>query len=291
MHVSIRTCALRVADHVWQAIAMRTNHRAVSFPRFYDERRVSCGAVTATQQTHIPVPTDNQMKSSADQGGRQDAGAPSSSASSSSSSSSSSFTRRRSRFDYDVIIIGGGPAGSNAVSICTWLNKRVCVIEPRGYLWPAPTGAVSKIHRTCGLTHGDSLGRVRVPWSVVDDHLAATLDRVRRLPLPHDSASPSSPALPSSVTVVKGFGRLKDVNTVEVRSAPAMCIVNDGADDGGILHCVTADVILLASGSVPARLPSIPFDGKYVFDSDDIAQIGRTPHKIVVQGAGVIGIE
>ena len=202
--------------------------------------------------------------------------------------------------DFDVIIVGGGPAGSSAVSICTWLKKRVCVIDPRGTLWPAPTGAVSKIHRNCGMLFGDPHGKKRVPWSVVDDHLNTTLERVRRLPLPHEgatlrkhgstdpgataaAAAPLADLLPSTVTVLKGFGRLADTNTVEVHPS--------GASQGAPLQTVTADVILIASGSVPTHLPSIPFDGRYVYDSDNIATIGRTPHNVVVQGAGIIGVE
>ena len=227
--------------------------------------------------------------------------------------------------DYDVVILGGGPSGASAVSICTWLKKRVCVVDPKGRVWPAPTGAVSKIHRSCGMLHGDPFGKKRVPWAVVEEHFQTTLQRVRGLPLPHEgsvppratpdsreavksqtrpsstqvavsedrnaSASASASALathkfaalPPNVTVMKGFGRMVDVNTVEVRSA--------GGIDSRLLQTITTNVVLVASGSVPSHLPGIPFDGRYIFDSDNISTIGRTPHRIVVQGAGIIGIE
>lgn len=143
------------------------------------------------------------------------------------------------------------------------------------------------------------MGTKRVPWSVVDEHLRTTLERVKNLPLPHEGSTPPRSseageeqsgtathkfaAVPSNVTILQGFGRLVDPNTIEIRSS--------GGSNAALLQTITSNVVLIASGSVPSHLPGIPFDGRFVFDSDDITTIGRTPHKIVVQGAGIIGIE
>jgi NAD(P) transhydrogenase len=56
-------------------------------------------------------------------------------------------------------------------------------------------------------------------------------------------------------------------------------------------HRLTADVILIATGSHPLRPPEIPFDGEVVVDSDDILLLQEIPQRLVVIGGGVIGCE
>jgi NAD(P) transhydrogenase len=50
-------------------------------------------------------------------------------------------------------------------------------------------------------------------------------------------------------------------------------------------------VILVATGSSPLRPAGIPFDGKFIYDSDDILCMDRIPKTMVVIGGGVIGTE
>jgi NAD(P) transhydrogenase len=52
-----------------------------------------------------------------------------------------------------------------------------------------------------------------------------------------------------------------------------------------------ADRILIASGSRPERPSHIPFDGRRVFDSDELLNLDHIPRSMIVVGAGVIGIE
>src|SRR5205823_1285340 len=78
---------------------------------------------------------------------------------------------------------------------------------------------------------------------------------------------------------VIGRARVVDPHTVEV---------TDGA---GASRMMTADFILIATGSTPARPPEIPFNDESVFDSDTILQMKRIPKSLVVFGGGVIGCE
>lgn len=163
------------------------------------------------------------------------------------------------------------------------------VIEPRGMIWAAPTGAVSKIHRACGKIHGDACGRKRVPWHLVNKHLTDTLDRVAKLPLPHeggkhgDTADGTETKSGEYATIVKGYARMLDEHTVGVSACCGL--------DEPLTHTVTGAVIIVATGSVASHLPGTPFDNKYVFDSDTIKDLGRTPRRLVIQGGGIIGIE
>jgi NAD(P) transhydrogenase len=62
-------------------------------------------------------------------------------------------------------------------------------------------------------------------------------------------------------------------------------------DAEGRVRQVSADKVVIATGTVPARPPSVDFDERTVIDSDGIIHLERVPRSMVVAGAGVIGIE
>jgi NAD(P) transhydrogenase len=63
-------------------------------------------------------------------------------------------------------------------------------------------------------------------------------------------------------------------------------------DDAGATRRLTAENVVIATGSAPAHPPGIEFNGSTILDSDDIVlRLGRIPSTLVVVGAGVIGIE
>ncbi|GII27659.1 NAD(P)(+) transhydrogenase [Planotetraspora mira] len=81
------------------------------------------------------------------------------------------------------------------------------------------------------------------------------------------------------VTVLTGSGHFVDPHTVAV------------VDERGNEMKVTADKIIVATGTRPARPASVQFDDQTIIDSDGILQMDRVPDSMVVVGAGVIGIE
>ena len=54
---------------------------------------------------------------------------------------------------------------------------------------------------------------------------------------------------------------------------------------------MTADKIVIATGTAPARPSTVEFDGKTIIDSDGILHLEQVPPSMIVVGAGVIGIE
>jgi NAD(P) transhydrogenase len=54
---------------------------------------------------------------------------------------------------------------------------------------------------------------------------------------------------------------------------------------------IEADYFLIAAGTRPARPPAVPFDGRRVFDSDQILELETMPRTMIVVGGGVIGLE
>ncbi len=82
----------------------------------------------------------------------------------------------------------------------------------------------------------------------------------------------------NEVRLVRGRGRLADPRTILV-------------DTGGGDETVAADFILLATGSVPARLPLPGFDGPGVLSSTEMLDIDEIPERLVIIGAGYVGVE
>ncbi|HVZ47215.1 MAG TPA: FAD-dependent oxidoreductase, partial [Gemmatimonadaceae bacterium] len=80
------------------------------------------------------------------------------------------------------------------------------------------------------------------------------------------------------ITTVQGTAKVIDGHTVEVTRYTET-------------RRLTADVILLATGSQPLRPAEIPFDGEIVVDSDDVLRLQSIPNRLLVIGGGVIGCE
>ncbi len=83
----------------------------------------------------------------------------------------------------------------------------------------------------------------------------------------------------NGVKVIKGYGTLTDKHTIEVEKA-------DGSKE-----TVTADNIILATGSVPVTPGMFKYDGKRVITSDEILDMPAAPASLILVGGGVIGTE
>ncbi|MGH3302060.1 MAG: FAD-dependent oxidoreductase [Streptosporangiaceae bacterium] len=81
------------------------------------------------------------------------------------------------------------------------------------------------------------------------------------------------------VTILTGTARFVSSTTVEV------------ADASGRSSGVSAEKVIMATGTRPARPASVEFDERTVVDSDGILLLEGVPRSMVVAGAGVIGIE
>ena len=81
------------------------------------------------------------------------------------------------------------------------------------------------------------------------------------------------------IELVEGAGRFTAPGAVEVQLA-----------DGGT-QVVRADNVIIATGSVPMEIPSVPFDGDKVVSSREALEFEEIPDQLVVVGAGYIGLE
>src|SRR5205823_6187777 len=81
------------------------------------------------------------------------------------------------------------------------------------------------------------------------------------------------------VRLVNGTGRFQGPHTV---------VIDDGT---GHESRITAEKVIVAVGTRPARPDTVDFDEQTIIDSDGILHLEQVPQSLVVVGAGVIGIE
>lgn len=71
-------------------------------------------------------------------------------------------------------------------------------------------------------------------------------------------------------------------------------VINSGlieVENSGIKERFKTDRILIATGSKPVEIPSLPFDGKFILNSTDALELSEVPERLVVIGAGSVGLE
>ena len=186
-------------------------------------------------------------------------------------------------YDYDLVVLGVGPAGERGAAQAAYFGKRVVCIE-RG---AEPGGAAvhtgtlpSKTLRETSLFLSGYRQRELYGLSVdlnpatAVPKLLSRKDAVRDLEVARIRWNLER----HNVPLLVGTARFVDPHTVEL------------AGLGGPRR-ITGDVFLVATGSRPHHPADIPFDDPDVDDSDSILQIADLPKTLVVVGGGVIGCE
>ncbi|HEX6269304.1 MAG TPA: Si-specific NAD(P)(+) transhydrogenase [Anaerolineales bacterium] len=185
--------------------------------------------------------------------------------------------------EYDLIVIGAGPAGEKGASKAAQYGKRVALIERAPYLGGAGlnTGTIpSKTLRETALYFSGlrQRGLYGIDYSLKENlsikdfmYRERTVVEKGRELIEKDLRHPN-------ITIIHGEGSLKDRYTVQVRSS-------ESEKD------VSGEIIMIATGSSPRQPPGFPFDHKLIYDSDSILQMHRIPKTMAVVGGGVIGTE
>lgn len=187
--------------------------------------------------------------------------------------------------NYDIIVIGSGPGGYVAAIKAAKLGKKTALVE-RAELggvclnWGCiPTKAMLKSAQVYGYVRSAATYGVDVAGEVTPSlekivarsrNVAATMSKGVQFLLGK-----------SGVEVISGHGRLTaERGTVEVLSA-----------EGEVVQTISADHIILATGSRPRELPSLPVDGKYIINSRQALTLDKLPQSMIVVGSGAIGCE
>ncbi len=185
---------------------------------------------------------------------------------------------------YDLVIIGGGPGGYNGAIRAGQLGLKTAIIESRG-----------KLGGTC-LNVGCIPSKALLHASEYYEAAAKTFPsmgvKIEGLSLDHGAFMKQKDDAVEGLTkgveflmkknkvdYIKGFGRILAPGKVEVTG------------EGGAKQTLDTKNIMIATGSEPAGLPNVEIDEERVVTSTGALKLAEVPGKMIVIGAGVIGLE
>ena len=185
---------------------------------------------------------------------------------------------------FDLIVIGGGPAGEKGAAQAAYFGKKVALVEESTQLGGAciNTGTLpSKTLRESALYFSGvrQRGLYGIDYSLREGLTVHDFMHHKDEVVESERSMVRKNIAGHSIDLFIGKGQFEGANNLVVRSQE-----KDAAH-------LSADVFLIATGSRPHRPPEIPFDDKSVFDSDTILQMDRIPQSLAVIGGGVIGVE
>lgn len=182
-------------------------------------------------------------------------------------------------FDYDVVVIGSGPAGEKAANKAAYFGKKVAVVERE---------AVTGGNCALGGIPANLLREAALTWSGMRrrllDHGSASAFEMSGLRQAVDEVCAARDARVRTffrnlgVEWIRGAAAFEDPHTLRVRDAASE-------------RRVTAAFFVVATGARASRPPSVPFNGVNVLSADDPLSLERLPERLLVVGAGVIGSE
>jgi len=192
--------------------------------------------------------------------------------------------------DYDVLVIGAGPAGYVASIRASQLGLKTACIEK----WidedqkPVYGGTCLNVgcipskalldssHKYAEASHDFDVHGIKVSKVGID--VPAMIARKEKV-VKQLTGGITGLFRANKVTGISGTGKLLKDKVVEV------------TDKDGKVQTLTADNIILAAGSVPIEIPPTPLDGDVIVDSTGALEFQAVPKRLGVIGAGVIGLE
>src|SRR5215468_6644706 len=187
-------------------------------------------------------------------------------------------------YDFDLVVLGSGPGGQKAAIAASKLGRSVAMVERRDMIGgvcintgtiPSKTLREAVVYLT-GLNQRELYGQ---SYRLKDDITVADLATRTSHVIGREVDVIRNQLSRNRVALLFGRGRFVDAHTLLV------------SEPGGRDQKVSADHVVIATGTVPARPDSVEFDDETIIDSDGIARLRRVPRSMVVVGAGVIGIE
>jgi len=180
--------------------------------------------------------------------------------------------------NFDIGIIGGGPAGYTAALHAASTGKRVVLFEKdniggvclnKGCI---PTKSIlysSEMYKkiNCCNDLGICANDVTIDYPKVLEHKNRIVEKLRKgIELALKNAK---------VTLVNSEAKIIDENTIE----------------DGLQNRYTCHQIICAAGSSPRIIKGLEFDHKFLLSSDDILNLEKLPESILIIGSGAIGVE
>jgi dihydrolipoyl dehydrogenase len=184
---------------------------------------------------------------------------------------------------FDILVIGAGPGGYIAALKGAQRGARVAVVEKHhlggtclNYGCIPSKALLSSAEMLHAVRHADKWGvciegEVGFDWKKITEHKDRTIRQLR--------GGIAGLFKGRAVTQLAGLGRF---------DGPGRVVV---AGEGGRQQEVTAEKIIIATGSVPVRIPGWPDDPAFVCTSDEAVHWSDLPRRLLIVGGGAIGCE
>lgn len=187
------------------------------------------------------------------------------------------------QYEYDVLVIGAGPAGESAALNTTKHDLRTVIIdncEQVGggctHKGTIPSKALrSAVSSYLQFTNNPIAQSIRTQYHITFSELLKNVSDVINKQVSMRARFYSR----NNVPVLHGNASFIDKHTLLIKH-----------EDESTSR-ITAKNIIIATGSRPYRPPEIDFSHPRIYDSDTILNMHSTPQKIIIYGAGVIGCE
>ncbi len=183
-----------------------------------------------------------------------------------------------------MLVIGSGPGGQKAAIAAAKLGRRVAVVDRPDRVGgvsihtgtiPSKTLREAVLYLT-GLTQRDLYGQ---SYRLKDEITVADLTARTQHVVGREVDVIRSQLSRNQISLIAGTGRFADQHSVLV------------TDIAGQERLLTAENIVIATGTRPARPDLVEFDEQTILDSDNVINLERVPRSMVIVGAGVIGLE
>jgi len=185
--------------------------------------------------------------------------------------------------EFDMVVIGAGPAGEKAAAQAAYFGHRVAVVERAAVGGAMATSAITtKAMREAALYLTGFQRRHLYGVSLdLDPRVLIDLLRARAADVGRAMAEGVRENLDRhGIELVHGSARLGPGPTVAVEPA-----------DGAAPRVLTGDTVLIATGSRPFHPPGIPFGDPDVLDSETARALDRPLRSLVVVGGGAVACE
>ncbi len=180
----------------------------------------------------------------------------------------------------EILVLGGGPGGYVAAIRAAQRGRSVVLVEARELGGTClnrgciPTKALLSSAETLkkirhAETQGIEVGPVKIHVDQMQQRKDQIVDQIR--------SGLEGLVAANKITVVRGHGKFVGPQEIKIM----------GQDNA----VITADRIIIATGSEPRSLPTCPVDGEAIHSSDSLLQLQTLPKKLIIIGGGVIGCE
>ncbi len=184
---------------------------------------------------------------------------------------------------FDLVVIGSGPAGQRAAIQGAKGGKRVALIERREVIGgvcintgtiPSKTMREAVLHFS-GYNYQNIYGvSYRVKEKITMADLAFRVQHVIKTEIDVTQAQLSR----NGIEVLTGVASFKDPGTINVTNTRGTAEIS-------------AQKIVIATGTKPASSPKVPINARTIINSDQILDMPSVPKTLIVVGGGVIGVE